>query len=79
MIGGELESQKHLGAADSYWEKRVFGVSAWGVHVCVCVRVLHTSTAPPPPTHTQEEIMTASASYHPVLSRLTLALLHDSG
>jgi leishmanolysin-like peptidase len=26
-----------------------------------------------------EEVMTASASYYPVLSRLTLALLHDSG
>ncbi|CAI7994046.1 Leishmanolysin-like peptidase [Geodia barretti] len=26
-----------------------------------------------------EEVMTASASYYPILSRLTLALLHDSG
>ena len=27
VIGGELESQKPTGSADSFWEKRVFGVS----------------------------------------------------
>ena len=66
-LGAELED---LAAGSSlHWEKRVFGVSADSVCVRSCQQRLFV----------QEELMTAAPSNQPVLSRISLALLQDSG
>ena len=79
LPGLEIENQGGTATAGSHWEKRITEVG--GCVLCVgvwcvwCVCVYHSVVLPVP----QNEAMTGQITQNPAFSRLTLAVLEDSG